>query len=113
VWGIKAGLGGCGPLLYDPKGLVLSICSEIAAGAMAVETKDATGNVTQNKTVGLGTASIELASQYNIGSLFHLDLRAGGEMWLSKLTAERPDGTRLFESSTFNAYLLAGLGLHF
>jgi hypothetical protein len=114
VWGIKAGLGGCGALLYDPTGLVLSICSEIAAGAMAVETKDdATRDVTQNKTVGVGTASLELASQYNIGSLFHLDLRAGGEMWVSKLTAERPDGTRLFESSTFNAYLLAGLGLHF
>jgi hypothetical protein len=114
VWGIKAGFGGCGALLYDPRGLILSICPEIAAGAMAVETKDdATGSVTQNKTVGIGTASLELASQYNIGSLFHLDLHAGGEMWVGKLTAERPDGTRLFESSTFNAYLLAGLGLHF
>jgi len=114
VWGIKAGLGACGPLLYDPTGLVLSVCSEVAAGAMAVQTKDdATGAITQNKTVGVGTASFELASQYNLGSAFHLDLRAGGEMWLSKLTAERPDGTRLFESSTFNAYVVAGLGLHF
>ena len=113
MWGLKAGLGSCGPLIYHPRGLILSLCSEIAAGAMALETKDAAGVKTQTKTVGVGTAGVELVSQYNLGSLLSVDLRAGGEMWLSKLTAERPDGSQLFHSSMFNAYVLAGLGLHF
>lgn len=113
IWGLKAGLGNCGPLIYNPRGLILSLCSEIAAGAISLETRDATGTSTQSKAVGVGTAGIELVSQYNLGSLLHVDLRAGGEMWLSKLTVERPDGGRLFRSSTFNAYVLAGLGLQF
>jgi hypothetical protein len=113
MWGLKAGLGSCGPLIYNPRGLILSLCSEIAAGAMALETKDAAEVKTQTKTVGVGTAGVELVSQYNLGSLLSVDLRAGGEMWLSKLTAERPDGSQLFHSAMFNAYVLAGLGLHF
>ncbi|MEO8178807.1 MAG: hypothetical protein ABI895_08245 [Deltaproteobacteria bacterium] len=113
LWGLKAGIGGCTPLAYDPLGLIVKACSEIAAGAMSLETRDATGVRTQEKSTGIGTASVELNSQYNLGSLVHLDLQLGGEMWMTKLTAERPDGSRLFRSSMFNAYALVGLGLTF
>lgn len=114
VVAIKAGIGACTPLTYDPDGLVLELCSEIAAGAAGLETRDAAGNKVQSKTsIGIGTASFELHSQYNLGAALYVDLNLGGEMWMSKLSAESPDGNRLFRSSTFNAYALAGLGLRF
>jgi hypothetical protein len=113
VIGIKAGLGSCTPLKYDPTGLVLELCTEIAAGAMGLETRDAAGNKTQNKTMGIGTASLEGHLQYSLGSALYLDLNLGGEMWVGKVSAERPDGSQLFHSSLFNAYALAGLGLRF
>lgn len=113
VLAIKAGLGACTPLKYDPNALVLELCSEIAAGAMGLETRAADGTKTQSKSVGIGTGSLELHSQYNLGSALYVDLNLGGEMWVSKVSAERPDGSRLFQSSTFNAYALAGLGLRF
>jgi len=113
VWGLKAGIGVCTPLTYDPQSWTINFCSEIAAGAMSLETKDASGSRTQQKDVGIGTASIELDTQYNLGSLFRLQLQLGGEMWATKLSAERPDGSQLFHSSVFNAYAMAGLGLKF
>jgi hypothetical protein len=113
VLGLKAGIGACTPLTYDPLGLTVKACSEIAAGVMSLETTDGSGVRTQNESTGIGTASVELNTQYNLGSLLHLDLQLGGEMWLTKLTAERPDGSQLFHSSLFNAYALVGLGLNF
>lgn len=113
VIGLKAGIGSCSALYHDPQGLVLKACGEIAAGAMGLETRDTFGEKTQSKTLGLGTASVDLNSQYNLGKVLHLDLNLGGEMWLSKISAERPDGSQIFHSSLFNAYLLAGVGLHF
>ena len=113
VVAIKAGIGSCTPLKYDPDGLVLELCAEVAAGAMGLETRDAARNKTQSKTVGIGTASLEAHTQYSLGSTLYLDLNLGGEMWLSKVSAERPDGSQLFHSSLFNAYALAGLGLRF
>lgn len=111
--GLKAGIGSCTPLTYNPDGLVLELCSEIAAGVMGLDTHDAAGNKTQSKSVGIGTASFEAHTQYSLGSTLYLDLNLGGEMWLGKVRAERPDGSQLFHSSMFNAYALAGLGLRF
>jgi hypothetical protein len=71
------------------------------------------GIKTQNKTMGIGTASLEGHLQYSLGSALYLDLNLGGEMWVGKVSAERPDGSQLFHSSLFNAYALAGLGLRF
>ncbi|HEU4578432.1 MAG TPA: hypothetical protein VFS67_09265 [Polyangiaceae bacterium] len=113
LWGLKAGLGSCAPLAYDPDGLVLELCSEFAVGVMGLDTRDAAGNKTQSKTVGLGTVSLEAHTQYSLGSSLYLDLNLGGELWVSKLSAERPDGSQLFHSSTFNAFAVAGLGLRF
>jgi hypothetical protein len=113
MWGVKAGIGSCTPLTYNPDGLVLELCAEIAAGVMGLDTHDAAGNKTQSKTVGLGTTSLEAHTQYSLGSTLYLDLNLGGEMWASKLSAERPDGSQLFHSNMFNAFALAGLGLRF
>jgi hypothetical protein len=113
VWGLKAGIGRCTPLLYDPQGFELKMCAEIAAGLMSAVTRDATGLQTQDKLVGIGTAGVEVDAQYNISSAFHVGMTLGGEMWPSKVSAERPDGSRIFESELFNAYALVGIGLRF
>jgi hypothetical protein len=113
VWGLKAGIGRCTPVLHDPQGLELKLCAEIAAGVMSAVTRDATGRETQDKLVGIGTAGVEVDASYNISSAFHVGMTLGGEMWPSKVSAERPDGSRLFESELFNAYALVGIGLRF
>jgi len=113
LWALKAGISGCSPLLYDPQGLELKMCGEIAAGAMSATTRDAAGVQTQDKLVGIGTAGLELDAQYNVSSMFHIGLTLGGEMWPSKISAERPDGSRIFESNFWNAYALVGIGLRF
>lgn len=113
IWGLKAGIGHCVPLLFDPEGLVLNACSEFAAGVMFLDTRESAGPFGREKEVGFGTAGIELDAQYDLGSSFYAGLRAGGEMWLGRFSAERPDGSRLFQSSMFNGYISAGIGLRF
>jgi hypothetical protein len=75
--------------------------------------KAVSGTRTQQKDVGIGTVSVELDTQYNLGSHFHVQLQLGGEMWMTKITAERPDGSQFFHSAMFNAFVMAGLGLQF
>jgi hypothetical protein len=113
VWGLKAGLGSCTPLVFQPRGFELKACAEIAVGIMDASTRDAAGIEIQDKQVGIGTAGLELDAQYNVNRMFHVGLTLGGEMWPSKVSAERPDGSSIFESNFFNAYALVGLGLRF
>lgn len=113
IWGLKAGIGNCVPLLFDPEGLMLNACSEFAAGMMFLDTRENAGAFKREKEVGFGTAGIELDAQYNLGSSFDAGLRAGGEMWLGRFSAERSDGSQLFRSSMFNGYVSVGIGIRF
>lgn len=111
--GLKAGVGGCTPLTYDPSAFILKVCSDFAVGMVELTTQSPNGGARREKTQGLATASLEANLQYNLSRLFHLDLRAGAETWLNRISAERDDGGRLFQSSLFNAHVLIGVGLHF
>lgn len=114
VLGGKMAFGTCFSLWYDLDGLVLLACAEAAAGLMRLETRDAAGAKVQSKTVALGSIGVELDLQYSIGSLFHIDLRVGGDSaFTGNLTAERADGSRLFQSSPASLLVVGGLGLHF
>jgi hypothetical protein len=113
VAGFLAGAGTCASIWYDLEGLVLLGCADFAVGVMQVETTDATGAVTQTKSVGQGSAGIELAARYNFGRLLHASLVVGSEAWMSKLSAERPDGSSLFESRVLNGRAQLGLGFNF
>jgi hypothetical protein len=111
--GFKAGLFACTPYHFDSEGFVLLGCGGFAVGVADLETKDGMGRVTQTKEVGLGTATLELDAKYNIGSHFHVGLTLGAEAWISKLSAERPDGSQLFRSRIFNGNAQLGAGVHF
>ena len=113
IWGVKAGVSGCSSLSYDTRGAIILLCGEIGAGAMQLHTTDAAGAKVQSKGVGLGFAGFELDSRYNLGEFLHANLRLGGELSMSQLTAERPDGSEIFHSSPFSAYFQVGLGFHF
>lgn len=111
--GFKTGAGTCTSFLHDLEGLVLLACTDFNIGVMQVETKDATGTVTQSKSVGQGTAGIELAARYNFSRLFHASFTLGGEAWMSKLSAERPDGSSIFDSRLLSGNAELGLGINF
>jgi hypothetical protein len=112
--GGKAAFGTCFSLWYDLDGLVLLACGETAAGLMRLETKDAAGAKVQSKTVALGSVGAEVDLQYRIGSLFHLALKAGVDAaFTGNLTAERADGSELFQSSPLSLHVAGGFGLHF
>jgi hypothetical protein len=111
--GFSAGLSGCRSLVYYIRGPVVMVCGGIAAGAMSIRTRNAEGVTTQSKTMGIASANLDLQTQYNFSSLFHVALTIGGELWVSNITAERPDGSEIFHSSLFNGYAMAGVGIHF
>lgn len=111
--GFKAGVNACASLTYDTRGFVALFCSGFAVGLVHLETRDAASDYQQSKDIGLGAATVELDTRYNIGKLFHVGLTVGGDFWVSKLTAERADGSELFHSNLFNANLQLGVGLHF
>jgi hypothetical protein len=113
IVGFKTGVGTCTSILHDLEGLVLLACTDFSIGVMQVETKDATGTVTQSKSVGQGTAGIELAARYNFSRLFHASFTIGGEAWMSKLSAERPDGSNIFDSRLLSGNAELGLGINF
>ena len=100
--------------MYDLEGLVLLACAHISAGLMNIETKDATGAVTQSKNVVLGSAGLDLTSRYNFGQYVHASLTLGGETWApGELSAERPDGSRIFDARLFNGHAQGGFGINF
>jgi hypothetical protein len=113
IGGFKAGVTACASLAYDTRGFVALLCSGFAVGVVHLKTNDRASDYQQSKDIGLGAATLELDTRYNIGKLFHIGLAAGGDFWISKLTAERADGSELFQSRLFNANLQLGLGLHF
>lgn len=113
VYGMKAGVHACAPLTYDEQGLTLLFCSGFGAGFIWLDTKSSDGTYAKGEDAGFGYAGINFDTSYSFSKLFHVNLRAGGEMQAGSLTASRPDGSELFQHSYFSGFVAAGLGLHF
>jgi len=111
--GFNAGVVSCNSITYDSAGFVAMLCANFMVGLAYLETTEAASGYKQVKDVGLGLAGLELNTRYNIGKYFHLNLAAGGDIWLSKLAAERPDGSELFPSRIFNVNFQFGAGAQF
>jgi hypothetical protein len=111
--GFTAGVNACTSFAYDTSGFVFLLCAAFAVGRMHLETRALEGDYLKTKDIGLGTASLELNTRYNIGEHFHVTLALAGELWVSELTAERADGSQLFHSNLFNANAQLGFGVHF
>lgn len=103
----------CFALSYDTAGLNLLLCTELSIGFVGLQTKDSAGKRVQSKDVGIGAGGVGLDAQYSLGSLFHVGLRVGAQVQFGDVSAERADGSKLFDGSAFGGYALAGVGLHF
>jgi hypothetical protein len=103
----------CHSPYYNMRGAVVLLCAEYGGGFMKLDTRDTSGTLVQSKTAGLGTVGANTELQYNLGRFFHLDLRIGGDVNLTDVTAERADGSRIFKSQPFSAYAVGGLGFNF
>jgi hypothetical protein len=111
--GGDAALSLCWSPIYDTRGWVALFCSEYGLGFMNVRTKDAQGSQTQDKNTWQGFAGLGIESEYNLGSLLHVGLKLGVEARANPFSAERADGSRIFESSLFTGYGMLGFGVHF
>jgi len=111
--GLQAGVTACSSLTYDTDGFVALLCSSILVGLMQLETRDALSDYRQRKSVGLGAATFGLDARYNVSKYLHVGLALDGGLWISKLSAERADGTELFHSRLFNGSAQLGVGVHF
>lgn len=106
-------LGVCWSPIYDTRGWVVISCGEYGAGFINVRTRDKQGKEIQNKAAGLGFASLNVQTQYNLGSLFQIGLKLGADFMVDSFSAERADGSTIFQSSQFAGYGMLGLGVHF
>jgi hypothetical protein len=111
--GFTAAVGACGTPHYDSAGLVLLFCVEYGIGDMWLRTTGADGKEIQSKRAGIGLVDLDAEARYNVGSLFHVGLKAGWDAPLAGWSAERADGSRILGSSANAGYVLLGLGFRF
>jgi hypothetical protein len=111
--GVAAGIGLCWSPIYDTRGFVALLCAEYALGVMQLKSMDAQGKQTQTKSPALQSAGLGLETEYNLGPLFHVGLKAGLDAVLQPISADRLDGSEIFHSSTIAGYGMLGLGVHF
>jgi len=103
----------CWSPIYDTRGWVALFCGEYGAGLMNLRTKGLQGQQIQNKTHVLGLAGLGFETQYNLGSLFQIGAKLGVDFTLDSFSAERANGSQIFESSQVAGYGMLGFGVHF
>jgi hypothetical protein len=113
MWGFRAGLVSCSSLSYDSQGFVALLCGNIAIGMMNLETTDSESDYVQQKEEGFGSASVDLDLRYHFAKYLHVGVVVGAEAWVADITAERADGSQLFQSRIPSAHLQLGLGVSF
>jgi hypothetical protein len=111
--GVSVGLGLCVAPTYDTRGFVALLCAEYALGVMQLKSRDAQGMQTQEKSPALQIAGVSFETEYNLGSAFHLGLKVGFDTLIQPISADRPDGTEIFHSSSIAGYGMLGFGVHF
>jgi hypothetical protein len=110
--GFGFGMSGCRAAAYDTRGLTLLGCIEYSAGLMQLDTKNPSGTQTQSKSLGLAAVGIEVEATYRVAGRFFLSGKLGGDFSFNKLSADRPDGTQIFQSQPFSAHALLGIGTY-
>jgi len=112
VRGFGFGMSGCRAPVYDTHGLTILGCIEYSAGVMRIDTKNALGMQTESKTVALAAVGIEGEATYALAGRLILSAKLGGDLSFSKVSADRSDGTAIFQSQPFSAHVLLGVGTY-
>ena len=111
--GFGFGASGCRAPLYDTRGLTLLGCIEYAAGVMQLNTKNASGMQTESKSVALAAVGVDMEATYSVGGRFFLAGKLGGEFSFGKLSANRVEGSQIFQSQPWSAHGMLGIGTYF
>ena len=112
-WGAGFGLGACWTPHYDTQGLMLLACGEFGFFQSGFQTQEADGSRLPVKLYAFGTAGPVLEIDYNLGKHFHLGVKAGADLVAGQFTAQRSDGSRIFETNMWSVHAGLGLGMHF
>jgi len=115
VVAFRIGVDVCSLVSYDSEGWVFSLCADVGGGFASLRTRSLPGRpaYSQRKEAGFAYAGLALDTRYNFGSLFHVAMRVGGTGQFGSVSAERADGSQLFESNWLGGYAVAGLGVHY
>jgi hypothetical protein len=113
AYGLQAALRSCAAFAYDTDGWSLLVCGEFGLGWMSLDTRDGEGKVIQAKDTGYGLAGMGAEVKYGLGGPWHVGLRVGAHLAIGGLSAERSDGSRIFDASWYGGHALMGLGMHF
>jgi hypothetical protein len=113
AYGYKVGADVCYSYHYDTRGLAFLLCSEVGGGTAFMNTKDGAGMIFQTKTSGFASIGLSPELQINLAKHFHFTLTAGSDVSLVKLSAELPDGTRIWSQGILSGYAVAGLGFQY
>ena len=105
-------MSGCRAPVYDTRGLTVLGCFEYSAGVMRLDTKNALGAQTESKSVALAAVGIDVEATYSLAGRFFLSAKLGGDFSFSKLSADRSDGSSIFQSQPFSAHGLLGVGTY-
>jgi len=111
--GVAFGLGACWTPHYDTQGLMLLACGEFGFFQSGFQTQEADGSRLPVKLYAFGTAGPVLEIDYNLGKHFHLGVKAGADLVAGQFTAQRSDGSRIFETNMWSVHAGLGLGMHF
>jgi len=107
------GLGVCWTPIYDTRGWATFLCGEYGGGFVKVVSKDAQGTKIQDKNTGVGFVGLGAEAQYHFGPAFQVGLKLGVDAFTNSFSAERPDGSTIFQSSLLAGYGMLGLGVQY
>jgi hypothetical protein len=111
----RIGMDICSLASYDSEGWVFMLCTEVGGGYASLRTRSLPGRpaYAQKKEGGFAYFGLAFDTRYNFNSLLHVGLRVGGTGQFGSVTAERQDGSQLFETHWLGGYAIAGFGIHF
>jgi hypothetical protein len=111
----RIGVDICSLASYDSEAWVIMLCADVGGGYASLRTRSLPGRpaYSQKKEGGFAYAGLAFDTRYNFGSLLYVGLRVGGTGQFGSVSAERQDGSQLFETHWLGGYAIAGLGMRF
>ena len=107
--GQQLGVGLCSSPYYREDGLVLLGCADLAIGLMQLKIREP-GLAERSQTMGFGQLGLSAEASYHFGRHFLLAAKLGIDVPVTRLEADRADGSRIFQSSAVMGSGMLGLG---
>lgn len=113
LWGLHAGVSSCSAFTYDSRAFRVLACADFTAEFANLKTRSPDGTLLSDQETGAGSATLSLDARYSLTDWLEIGLRGGPRIRFGSYAAERPDGSKLFESGPFGGQVSLGLGFLF